>query len=960
VIGESAPKRIERAVNRARFWNSLMFVRYFPIMLSTMVECVFLLKFHQQIKRTRPEIFSFLEKAIAKQASASGAKVRQEQRFMVASFSENSLAITLDLLLLVEKIRSTTASVSAHIYGWTAAIFRGSAGDDLPMLFRSFPVYVKDSSDGENSLSGIWCHTSLRKELEQFLQFGKVLHFEQGDPSLSAEGFAQIESIRQIKKQSIHFPLRKKIIPLLEEKKYENCLIVAPPFSGKSDSVEFFAGLLQNDFPPLIIRFGEETAGLGCFPASLNNKVQNLLSDHVSAEKMRDLLSLCAVMNRQFLRRQTSPYLFENAQVFFTTLLAAYYKAANNLEKIPVIILEDLHNAEVQAVEIFFSALNTIPEKSSATILGTSVAKKLSDEWPRLFKHIFSIHPSEAVQQFTEIVPELPKPLWEIAYILCLFRKYFPNNELKTLFHEEGKNAMFFERVFFMLEEYGVARSTEEPKILFSNFEKIASDVLGEKSVFIQNIVSNRLCAWVSSGRLKNTFDLMVALHELGKDIDDRLLLDSILNDITSGTFLCIKKNIKNGKFVRICGEDRAVFLRYIFETLKALLFGNEKEVKNVFSAVESKQKNQKSQIPLYLAVEYSIAALYLLGVNDKQAAMEAAKKSVLFSQENPRFELLSRGYRVMALVNLSNGQLSDAMDYIAFATDNAEKNGDYDELALSRYYASGTHFLFGNISKAMRLIDLSTKSASISGRMEWLKRSLFFTGRILFETGNYPEALSLFEDLLIKIDKESETAAYQTICAWIYRCKIYSGGTISAEPIKDNLDFLLFEIEAFYFAGDYENAIKKADVFMENIPGPAFQFIEQPDWSSGFTGIEFILFDKKDFLVRFATAYRSLSLCRIKKQDMTEVIQNMEYLMRNERFTSSDSNDPFFFYAYYCVLAEMDAPEVDKNTAISMAFKRLQSRASRIDDLDTKRNFLNLPFWNKALYQTAKDHKLI
>ena len=81
---------------------------------------------------------------------------------------------------------------------------------------------------------------------------------------------------------------------------------------------------------------------------------------------------------------------------------------------------------------------------------------------------------------------------------------------------------------------------------------------------------------------------------------------------------------------------------------------------------------------------------------------------------------------------------------------------------------------------------------------------------------------------------------------------------------------------------------------------------------------------------------------------------------MRDERFTRTDSNDPFFFYAYYCVLSEMDAPEVDKNTAISIAFKRLQRRASRIDDLDTKRAFLNLPFWNKALYQTAKDHKLI
>jgi tetratricopeptide (TPR) repeat protein len=926
----------------------------------TMVECVFLLKFHQQIKRTRPEVFSFLEKAIAEQASASGAKVRREQRFMVASFDENSLAITLALLLLVEKIQSAAASVSENIYSWTVAIFKGSAGDDLPMVFRSFPVNTGNSLGGENSLGDIWCHASLREELEQFMQFGKTLHFEQGNPSMPAEGFVLIESIRQIKKQGVRFSLKKKIVPLLEEKRFENCLIVAPSFSGKSDSVEFFAGLLQNDFPPLIIRFGEGSAGLGCFSASLNSKVQNLLSVHIPAAEMRDILSLCTVINRQFLLRQMSPYLFENAQLFFTRLLTAYYNAAHNLKKIPVIILEDIHNAKEEAEKIFFSALKTIPEKSPATILGTSLAKKLPDEWRYLFKHIFTIRLSETCRQFTEIVPDLPKALWEIAYVLCLFRKYFPYNELKTLFREEGKNELFFERVFFMLEEYGVARSKDEPKILFPDFEKIASNILGERSVFIQNIVSNRLCAWVSSGRLKNTFDLMVALHDLGKELDDRLLLDSILNDVISGMFVGIKKNIKNGRFARICGENRTDSLRYIFETLKVLLFGNEKEVKNIFVAIEGKRKTQKDHIPLYQAEEYSITALYRLGLNDKQAAMEAAKRSVLLSQDDPKFESLSRVYRIMALVNLSSGRLSDAMDYIAFATDNAEKNGDYDELALSGYYSSCAHFLFGNISKAKRLIDLSTKSASISGRMGWFKRSVFFTGRIMFEIGYYVHALSLFEDLLTKMDKKSETVAYQTVGAWIYRCKIYSGDAISAEPIKGSLDFSLFEIEALYFAGDYENVIKKADVFMENIPVPAFQFVEQPDWSSGFTGIEFILFDKRDFLVRFATAYRSLSICRIKNRDITEVIHNMEYLMHNARFTNSDSNDPFFFYAYYCVLAEMDAPEVDKNTAISMAFKRLQSRASRIDDLDTKRHFLNLPFWNKALYQTAKDHKLI
>jgi hypothetical protein len=47
-------------------------------------------------------------------------------------------------------------------------------------------------------------------------------------------------------------------------------------------------------------------------------------------------------------------------------------------------------------------------------------------------------------------------------------------------------------------------------------------------------------------------------------------------------------------------------------------------------------------------------------------------------------------------------------------------------------------------------------------------------------------------------------------------------------------------------------------------------------------------------------------------------------------------------------------------NTAVSMAFKRLQRRASRIDDPETRRDFLNLNYWNKALSIVAKEYKLI
>jgi hypothetical protein len=68
----------------------------------------------------------------------------------------------------------------------------------------------------------------------------------------------------------------------------------------------------------------------------------------------------------------------------------------------------------------------------------------------------------------------------------------------------------------------------------------------------------------------------------------------------------------------------------------------------------------------------------------------------------------------------------------------------------------------------------------------------------------------------------------------------------------------------------------------------------------------------------------------------------------------------PFYFFANYYIVNEADLSEVDRNTAISMAFKRLQRRAGRIDDVKIRQSYLTNQHWNNALFLTAKEYKLI
>ncbi len=112
----------------------------------------------------------------------------------------------------------------------------------------------------------------------------------------------------------------------------------------------------------------------------------------------------------------------------------------------------------------------------------------------------------------------------------------------------------------------------------------------------------------------------------------------------------------------------------------------------------------------------------------------------------------------------------------------------------------------------------------------------------------------------------------------------------------------------------------------------------------------------------RLASTYRALALSRLQSNESAaaEAISIMQKVTRDEKIHDTDTNDAFFFFAQYEVLQNTGSSETDLNTAVSMAFKRLQRRASQIDDIETKRAFLSLNRWNKALGEAAKHHKLI
>jgi tetratricopeptide (TPR) repeat protein len=329
----------------------------------------------------------------------------------------------------------------------------------------------------------------------------------------------------------------------------------------------------------------------------------------------------------------------------------------------------------------------------------------------------------------------------------------------------------------------------------------------------------------------------------------------------------------------------------------------------------------------------------------------------------------ITRVYRLFALVNLARHQMDDAIDYISFAVENAERLEQWYDLAVAGYYAAIIQLLFGNLSWADQLALKAERAARRAGQSEWEDRIRFFQGKLHFETGCYQDALQLFTALKDHPSGTISPEREQLLLAWIYRTTIYLGEPEQSLPFSQDPgpdipspagDALLFQVEASYITGDYQRTIR----LTERLPLSSqsrFLYTERPDWRSGFTQCELLQIEPQGLWERMLLTYRGLALCRLSSPEaaLEPVFKRVQHFVRNDMLPDRDMHDVFYFYAYYRMLKESEASDMDLNTAVSMAFKRLQHRANHIDDLETRRVFLNLHYWNNALILVAKEHKL-
>ena len=934
-----------------------------------MIKMYFYIQFRTQLRRTRPELIASLEDTVASSAVSAGGIVENGRKVLGASFDENSIGFWLDMVIFLEKACSALEKAVPELYGYALVLGRDITEAAAQKLCRL-------SVERDNrELSGIWCSEETTDALEFYVVFGRLL----GNKDGSLEGFRGISGFKSFESYGKKFPHRERIKKALSLDRRKKTLLLGPEFSGIKDGIYHYCISLRGDVPPLVIRFGSGAHALVCFVDAYTPELRSFIARAMpsahSGEELKKLDDLHGRLFRERLRDEWPPGTVEQCRVFVRSLLASYISAAGILAQKAVLILEDLSLADESAgvfVEAYFSILSSIRnEKGKERILVFGADNLLGErikDWEGVFDKILKFTPEDSSNEnllsesFWENQREsLPNDILEFSYCISIFARYFPACLFPQLFEEIAINPDMYNRALQMLSAMGVSVFETRSINLLNNLSK-------ERMEKVHSKVSSLILSWVLSGKLRPCFNLLRILFDLGGNAGDVLVLKSIKADVQSGTWKGIEQAIADECFASIVGSGNAPLLAYIYKTLKALVWGDSVDIRQAFQeAVPSVTTADGS--PCYIGyqaqMQINLTSFYI-GSRQIDAASETVRGALLLNRDLKDDKVPA--YRLFSILNLSRQRIDDAMEYISFALEQAEKAGQQEEIFLACYFASSINLLKGNLSKSLRLAAKAEETAFSVEYVNWGMRARFLRARLYFEIGRYSEALEIFKS----IASESGTEMARTVEAWIYRTKNFLN---PFSALRENVelsgaDAKIFEIEAAYFFSDYRRAEALAEEFLSSaIPPPDnFFFTEQPDWRSGFSHCEYMFQSDEKPGTRLVQIYKSMAQCAFNLSGETrkEILGRMQRFMRDELLPDTDPSDTVYFYAWYRMLTDSlnrkDSPatQVDLNTVVSMAFKRLQRRAGKIDDAEIKQAFLSLPRWNNALYQAAREHRLI
>ncbi|HPQ00678.1 MAG TPA: hypothetical protein PLK03_07380 [Termitinemataceae bacterium] len=883
-----------------------------------MLEMFFSFRYYSQLFRIKPtmvqEVYGLL-KGFTQQGKGV---VGREGKFFCSHIDDTQFGVYLELTTCIEQLKILLDSYKNQHFGYTLILSsQESIVDNNALLSKLIHSYPYQGS--------IWCNPEIKEHLSYF--------FEIEENEYEGKFFFLKERKKQIEKNII------SLLPAEEEsfqkffQKPEKCTIFINQNSIFLSYLvsTFIQKQKENSAHCIRVPFGITSGGIGRLYLSLEQYLQE--------EEKKKLSYLMPQLYRSFV----SKALLERSTELFYQVFQRLTETIEIKQEELYLFLENIHLASPQIFPFLVSLIEKLQHHPRVHIIGTSTTKHnllflqpLNPQGITIQKNIW-IEKDRTILSSSDIVM-----YWYLVYVL---KDFFPPSLCQDIIRKTTMlSEQTIENTLSHLVQEGLLFAKEVPYAPEELLMPLILKDLEKEQAKLQTSLITILKNHISSGQILASGTLLRKLLHFQIPIPQDLLIQSIIQDLYDEIEDELSFLKQEGHIDALLPEKDRYALEYIITTSTHLFSGNEHSIKSALSFPLPDQYPSS----WYESFAYTNRALLELAFYKKEEALLHIKHALLEGQRRLPDFLLSRIYRVFALVELQHEHIQEALEYISFSIETAKNSSLVPERFRTFFYAAVISFLYGNYSRALYYLTQSKMLAEEAYLSEWLKTCIFLEGRIYFETGKYRQAYHTFSQI-----EESEGAEL-----WMYRTKTYLHNQTSTGQIQKN-EKGFFQIEAAFFKGLYDEIQEATEILEGTFQKESFLYTEQPDREQSFAHAEVLLAPRHHLMAKMTAGYSVLASYKTHQLDIKTAISRMEEILAS---CASEFDGPFEMInlSLYIELLKDSSPNLlDFDTALSKAFKRLQTRASRIDDYALREAYLYGSYWNSRLMEAAKERKL-
>ena len=517
-------------------------------------------------------------------------------------------------------------------------------------------------------------------------------------------------------------------------------------------------------------------------------------------------------------------------------------------------------------------------------------------------------------------IKNMPDDLLDLSWLVYRAINYLYFDEFSSFFAYLGKQDDFMVALGKWMHTYGLLSDPADFRSMNpALFSKIESR-LGQRRKKLDNQLAQFLWMRYEEGQFVPSFELYEVLDKLSFDPPDSFLVSSVYQSEKPSSELAR--------------------LRFKFKN------------QTLVETIEKLEKAQK---------KYEEGSHEESGTIVRDVLHVFQKESILAGEY--------RALTLIALLSLARNNCDDAVVYLEYALENAERMHDPYSILSTRFNMAIVYFILGNFHFSVCALDSVDRVIGSCYAKDWEVLVLFMKGRILFELGDYRNAEILFQTAasLASIHQIPESVSLCRV--WYARSLVLQNRYASAETILLSCvgtipESWLFLLESCLISGrpidDLEYPSTGAALFGKADRWSFGKFI----WKSGFSMVEDRCYgtspENRIAVRMYDVMYLYYTLKFTNDADRKSILEKVSTFAR----TALEKKDPYasvYCFISYDIGTQTDSlTRADAQAFLSRAFKYMQKRANEIDDNNMREQYMQNPIWNHRLYQIARDNMLI